>query len=53
MTWRTSTRSIGNGACVEVADSPSVILVRDTTNRLGTVLELPAYAWQQFTESLR
>ena len=51
--WRKSSYSDGNGgACVEVADVASMVLVRDTTNRDGTTLSVPAYAWQRFTATL-
>lgn len=52
MSWRKAKYSGANGQCVEVADFPPVILVRDTTDRLGTVLELPLYAWTDFTRRL-
>ncbi len=51
--WRKSSYSGGNGGgCVEAASTPGVVMVRDTTNRAGAVLEVPATAWQQFTSSL-
>ena len=51
--WRKSRYSGGNGGnCVEVASTPGVVLVRDTTNRAGAVLAIPAAAWERFTSSL-
>ena len=51
--WRKSSYSGGNGGgCVEVASTPGAVLVRDTTNRAGAVLAVPAAAWQRFTSSL-
>jgi hypothetical protein len=51
--WRKSSYSGGNcGGCVEVASTPGVVLVRDTTNRAGEVLAVPAAVWQRFTSSL-
>jgi hypothetical protein len=36
-----------------MASGIGVILVRDTTNRDGYMLSLPADAWARFTDSLR
>jgi len=52
--WRKSTYSDGNGGdCVEAASGKRVILVRDTADRDGATLIVPADAWQAFTASLR
>jgi hypothetical protein len=54
-TWRKSSFSGGNGGgCVEtgVADAGRV-LVRDTTNRDGGTLSIPAEAWQAFADGLK
>jgi hypothetical protein len=51
--WRKSTYSDGNGGnCVETASGPGVILVRDTTDRDGVTLSVPAAAWRTFTHTL-
>jgi hypothetical protein len=51
--WRKSSYSGGNGGgCVEVASTPGAVLVRDTTNRAGAVLAVPAATWRRFTASL-
>ncbi len=51
--WRKSSYS-GNGGqnCVEVAGD-GAILIRDTRNRDGVTLSVPAEAWANFTASLR
>lgn len=51
--WRKSSYS-GNGGqdCVEVAGRDA-ILIRDTKNRDGVTLSVPAGAWVKFTASLR
>ena len=52
--WRKSTYSDGNGgSCVETASADGAILVRDTTDREGATLSVPAAAWQQFTGKLK
>jgi uncharacterized protein DUF397 len=51
--WRKSSYSDGNGGqCVEVAGD-GVILVRDTTNRDGVTLGVPASAWKSFTRMIK
>ncbi|WP_433392518.1 DUF397 domain-containing protein [Micromonospora sp. KLBMP9576] len=46
--WRTSTRSVGNGNCVEVAAAGDRVAVRDSKDRPGPVLAFPAPAWRAF-----
>jgi hypothetical protein len=54
MDWRKSSYSGANGGnCVETANGDGVIVVRDTTNREGVTLGVPAAAWARFTASLR
>jgi hypothetical protein len=54
MDWRKSTYSNAQGgACVETASDGGVILVRDTMNRGGFTLGVPADVWASFTDSLR
>ena len=51
--WRKSTHSDGNGGdCVEVAVSDAVF-IRDTTDRGGFTLSVPAGAWTEFISKLR
>lgn len=57
MNWRKASYSNGGATnCVEVANAPGAILVRDTKqreNRDRTTLALPPGTWQRFTASLR
>jgi Domain of unknown function (DUF397) len=47
--WRKARRSVNNGACVEVASSsPQHILVRDSQNRSGVVVQYQESAWRGF-----
>jgi hypothetical protein len=51
--WRKSSYSGSNGGqCVEVATVDGV-MVRDTTDRDGATLSVPADAWRTFTASLK
>lgn len=46
--WRKSSRSVGNGACVEIAPAAGSVAVRDTTDRIGPMLQYTASAWRAF-----
>jgi hypothetical protein len=53
-TWRKSSYSGGNGSeCVEVATANPAVLVRDTANRPGAVLEFAPAAWRIFAAGLK
>lgn len=48
-TWRKSTYSGSGGSeCVEVGGAAGSVLVRDTKNRDGATLDVPAAAWRTF-----
>ncbi len=47
-TWKTSTRSGGNGNCVEVAFVDGVVAVRDSKDRGGAVLTFTPAEWGAF-----
>jgi hypothetical protein len=52
--WRTSSYTGGNGGnCVEVRQDDCVILVRDTKDRAGAVLSVPADAWRAFAAEVK
>jgi hypothetical protein len=54
LNWRKSSYSGGNGgSCVEVADSTSRVLVRDTTDRTGPALAFSQQDWREFTRRIR
>jgi hypothetical protein len=50
--WRKSTASANGADCVEVASGNSVA-VRDTKDRGGMALSVPASAWTAFLSTLR
>ncbi len=53
VTWRKSSYSGGNGGqCVEVA-APGHVLVRDTQDRAGAVLEFGPDAWREFAAKVK
>ncbi len=47
-TWRKSSRSGADGACVEVRRTSRAVQVRDTKDRSGPVLSFPTEAWHGF-----
>jgi hypothetical protein len=52
--WRTSTYSGPNGgACVEVGIAAPRVTIRDTTDRAGAVLIIPADAWRTLLAKIR
>ncbi len=48
MEWRKSTYSVESGNCVELA-SAGRVLIRDSQDRAGVTLSIPAQAWRAFT----
>lgn len=50
--WRKPGYGFANGNCAEAASGGGAILVRDTTDRDGFTLAVPAVAWQRFTRQL-
>jgi hypothetical protein len=53
MKWRKSSYSQNGGQCIETASDAGDVLVRDTTDRGGVTLTVPAGAWSAFLGSLR
>jgi Domain of unknown function (DUF397) len=51
--WRKSTRSGGQGNCVEVADTPAAIGVRDSKDPSGPVLVFARSEWQTFVDGVK
>ena len=51
--WRKSSYSDNGGQCVETANGNGVVLVRDTANRDGATLSVPADAWRRLLNEVR
>jgi hypothetical protein len=51
--WRTSSYTGGQGDCVEVAKAKPAVMVRDSKDRDGALITIPAAAWQLFTDTLK
>ena len=51
-TWRKSTRSNNNGACVEVRRLAAAVEVRDTKDRNGPVLSFTTGSWRSFVTAI-
>ncbi len=53
MRWVKSSRSAGNGNCVEVAELPSAMAVRDSKDPEGPVLTFGTDSWRLFIAAVR
>jgi Domain of unknown function (DUF397) len=52
--WRKSSYSGANGGeCVEAASTHAAVIVRDTQNRDGYALSVPATAWRAFISAIK
>lgn len=53
LTWRKSSRSAAAGHCVEIASAAPAVLVRDSKDVTGPVLEFGADGWAAFLAGVR
>jgi hypothetical protein len=51
--WRKASHSNSSGSCVEVGKAATAVLVRDTTDRSGATLTIPAPAWRALLAEVR
>jgi hypothetical protein len=52
-TWRKSSRSGGQGNCVEIAETPAAVGVRDSKDRSGPILVFTRPEWQAFVDGVK
>lgn len=53
LTWRKASASSVNGNCVEVAQVPGLVRVRDSRDPDGAVLTVSSRAWHAFLADVR
>ncbi len=51
--WRTGSRSNGNGDCIEVTQTATLVGVRDSKDPTGPVLAVGPQEWTAFLTSIR
>jgi hypothetical protein len=52
-TWRKSSASADQSDCVEISAYESFVLVRDSKNANGVVLEIPSGSWHDLMRRIR
>lgn len=51
--WRKSSRSVGGGDCVEIAEVPGAVLVRDSKDPDGPRLAFDSAVWRDFVTAVK
>jgi len=53
LAWRKSTRSGAAGHCVEIAETPAAVFVRDSKDADGPMLKFDVRQWTGFIDGVR
>lgn len=53
LVWRKSSASADAGNCVEVACADSFVMIRDSYDQSGTMLEFTPTPWRSFVRQIR
>ncbi len=53
LSWRTASRSAGNGECVEVASALGLIAIRDSKDPYGPILSYSADSFRSFLDAAK
>lgn len=53
LAWRKALRSMNNGACVEVAATSGMIIVRDSMDPQGPIMRYTVNSWAPFVAAAR
>jgi len=51
--WRKGSASADQGGCVEISAHESFVLVRDSKNANGVMLEIPSASWHELIRRIR
>jgi hypothetical protein len=53
LAWQKASRTVGNGACVEVAPVVGMVAVRDSKNPSGAILFYTPEEWAAFLDGAK
>jgi hypothetical protein len=53
LTWRKAKRSTGQNDCIEVAQTPGAVLIRDSKNPGGGHLAVATRIWEAFVTRVK
>jgi hypothetical protein len=53
LNWRKATLSLNHGACAEVANGRGIVMMRDSKDPQGPVLEYSGNSWRFFVASAK